>query len=485
MNTSSYLIIILILVIIIYVLMDCMNYENGSSEFIQLIKDYTNLLILKSLINKTNKILIQKEITYWISGTTLLSAEKQGLLPWTDTADFCIMENETNKLVKIKKLLKNNNLGMVEWFGGYKIYDLTGIKIINKNYRYPFVDIFICIEMNNKIVYKSKIARDLWTNEYINSSSLFPLKLYKFEDIEVYGPNDTNDYLNRVFPNWKTRTIGDLYYIKNRSINKKRLQIIYNTSVKPYLWQYWDTLDGKEIPSYINLSFQTVDKHCSNSFNIVRLNKDNIYDYIPEIKKYEPIMNSLIIAHKVDIYRILLLFKYGGLYMDADTICMRDPIEIIDKLATFDFVGFGCTMQGCQNGYREPSNWVLASRPNGILMSKVLQNLLYKLNTQTTFDYHDLGKLVIWEELGKLINNYNYKYFHYPSKVDGSRDKNGLWIDSDVIFSNTKIDYEDENNFIFYVFYSTGMSPEIKNLNEEELLNKDWNYTKFLKKSLF
>ena len=40
--------------------MDCMNYENGSSEFIQLIKDYTNLLILKSLINKTNKILIQK-----------------------------------------------------------------------------------------------------------------------------------------------------------------------------------------------------------------------------------------------------------------------------------------------------------------------------------------------------------------------------------------------------------------------------------------
>ena len=31
----------------------------------------------------------------------------------------------------------------------------------------------------------------------------------------------------------------------------------------------------------------TVDNHCSKSFNIIRLNKDNIYKYIPEMKKYE------------------------------------------------------------------------------------------------------------------------------------------------------------------------------------------------------
>ena len=394
------------------------------------------------------------------------------------------MESEVNKLVKLKKLLKINNLGMVEWFGGYKIYDLNGTKITDKNYRYPFVDIFICTEIDGKIVYKSKIARDIWSNEYINFSNLFPLKLYKLDEIQIYGPNDPNDYLNRVFTNWKDRTIRDLYYINNRSVDKKTLKVMYNKATKPYLWQYWDTMEGKEIPSYINLALQTVTKHCSNSFEIVRLNKDNIYEYIPEIKEYQSVMDKLIIAHKVDIYRILLLFKYGGLYMDADIICLKDPIEIIDKLYANDFVGFGCTGDICQIGYGEPSNWILASRPNGILMSKVLQHLLYKLKNQSSFQYHDLGKLVIWEELQKLIQYNNYKYFHYPNKVDGSRDKHGRWIHSDIIFSNMPIEYEDEANLMFFVFYNSDMTPEIKRMSQHDFLEKDWNYTKFLKRGL-
>jgi hypothetical protein len=322
----------------------------------------------------------------------------------------------------------------------------------------------------------------MWKNEYFNS--LLPLKIYTLGNIKLYGPNNSNDYLDRVFPNWKTRPIHDLYYIQNRSIDKKTNKIRYSRTLKPYLWQYWDTLEGKEMPSYISLSLQTVDKHCSNSFEIIRLNKDNIYDYIPEIKKYESVMDKLIIAHKVDIYRILLLFKYGGLYMDADIICLRDPVEIIDKLETNDFVGFGCTGGICKYGYGEPSNWILASRPNSILMNNVLQHLLNKLNNKTTFNYHDLGKLVIWEEIAKLIKNNNYKYFHYPNKIDGTRDKNGYWIHSDIIFSDKPIEYEDEPNLMFFVFYGSGITPEVKKLSEDELLSKDWNYTKFLKKAL-
>jgi len=471
MNTSNYLIIILILCVIIYLLFDC-DFKNTS--------DNTNL---ESLIRTTNKILTEKQITYWISGATLLSSVKnKELLPWLDNGDFCIMESEVNKLLKIKKILKHNSLGMVEWFGGYKIYNLNSTKIENKDYGYPFINIFICIKIDNKIVYKSKTAMNMWKNEYFNS--LLPLNLYTLGDIKLYGPNNPDDYLNRVFPNWKNRPTHDLYYIQNRSIDKKANKIRYSKSFKPYLWQYWDTLEGKEMPSYISLSLQTVDKHCSDSFEIVRLNKDNIYDYIPEIKKYELIMSKLIIAHKVDIYRILLLFKYGGLYMDADIICLRNPIEIIDKLETNDFVGFGCTGTICKYGYEKPSNWILASRPNSILMNNVLQHLLYKLNNQTTFNYHDLGKLVIWKEIAKLIKYNNYKYFHYPNKIDGTRDKNGYWIHSDIIFSDTLIEYEDEANLMFFVFYGSGITPEVKKLSEDELLSKDWNYTKFLKKAL-
>ena len=62
-------------------------------------------------------------------------------------------------------------------------------------------------------------------------------------------------------------------------------------------------------------------------------------------------MKDLIIAHKVDIYRIMLLKKYGGLYLDSDIIVLKDPIDIINKLECYDFVGFGCTGTICFNSY--------------------------------------------------------------------------------------------------------------------------------------
>ena len=83
-----------------------------------------------------------------------------------------------------------------------------------------------------------------------------------------------------------------------------------------------------------------------------------------------------------------------------------------------------------------------------------------------------------------LIKN-GYKYYHYFNKVDGSRDKYGLWIHSDIAFSNQKIIYEDEDNMMFFVVYNSGISKNIKELSEEEILKKDWNFTKFIKKSIF
>jgi hypothetical protein len=38
---------------------------------------------------------------------------------------------------------------------------------------------------------------------------------------------------------------------------------------------------------------------------------------------------------------------------------------------------------------------------------------------------------------------------------------------------------------MFFVVYNSGISKNIKELSEEEILNKDWNFTKFIKKSIF
>lgn len=477
---NKILIIILLLIILFFLL------YKSSEIFVPLdaLTKHNDINVLNNLFIKILQILEKHNIIYWIQGGTLLGAVRnKGIIPWDDDIDISILENDITKLESLKSELNLINLDIVHAFFGYKIYDMNGKEIQKSyNFKFPFIDIFVTKYDKNIIKYTSEKALSIWQNDYFTQDELYPLKKYQFESYEVYGPNNPIPYLDRLYPNWKTKAMKTYDHITHTSIKKIEFDVHYNKLDKPYIWQYWEG----EMPSYIKLCMQTVDKNCSQNFNIIRLNKENIKDYIPELSEYEDKINKLIIPHKVDIYRIMLLYKYGGIYMDADVIVLRNPIEIIDKLKEYDFVGFGCTGNKCKNGYGQPSNWILASRANTILMGNILQNLINKLKKHREsdkFDYHDLGKLIIWEELNKLIK-IGYKYYHYPNTVDGTRDKQGNWITDDKIFSNVKIDYDDEKNMMFLILYNSEMSNDIKKMSKNDILNKDWNYTKFIKRAL-
>ena len=62
--------------------------------------------------------------------------------------------------------------------------------------------------------------------------------------------------------------------------------------------------------------------------------------------------------------------------------------------------------------------------------------------------------------------------------------KNGQWINSDIAFSDIPIEYEDEQNMLFFVFYNSDISDDIKQISEKDLLVKNWNITKFIKRGL-
>lgn len=264
--------------------------------------------------------------------------------------------------------------------------------------------------------------------------------------------------------------------------NKKNNESFYNISNKPYLWLYWDPpINGT--PGYIQICYDSVVKHCSESFVIVRLNKDNIKTFLPEIIGYEKYINNMKIAHKVDLYRILLLYKFGGLYLDSDILVLHDLIQIVNKLNNnIDYVGFGCTGDTCKYGYGYPSNWAMVSKPNTELMYNVMNNIINKIikfnaNNFVDMDYHEIGKSVLWEELGKLIKNNKYKYYHYPNNIDGTRDKYGKWVTNEIIFSNKKIEYDNPNGMLFLVLYNSGIDNNIKNMSKGELLSKDYNFS--------
>lgn len=471
------------LIIIFMILSLSKNYNSEGFVPTSILTNFKHLEKNKILLKKFHDFCVVNNLEYWVVGGTMLgSIRDKGIIPWDDDLDVAMVERDALILKNMEIELKKINLGIAGWFGGYKIYDLDGESMGNLNYTYPFIDIFIMIKnTEGKYVYKSIKARKLWPEVY-DVDDIYPIKLYEFEDYHVYGMSQATKFLNKYFSNWKN--IGMKYYdhINQKPIDKIVFQIDYDTSNKPYLWTYWD---GNEY-DYIKLCYDTVLKNCSKSFQVVRLNNENIRKYIPELIEYEKYIEKLIIPHKVDIYRIMLLYKYGGLYIDADTMVMRDPIEIMNKLKKYEYVGFGCTGNKCKYGYKLPSNGIMASKPNSILMGRIMEKLIDKIkdiyfnNEYGNIRYFDLGKVIIWKELDELIKNSGYEYYHYPNRYDGTRDIEGNWVTSEIMFSDKKILYEKEDEMIFVTLYNSTITENIKKMSKDELLSKSTNFKKYI-----
>ena len=151
------------------------------------------------------------------------------------------------------------------------------------------------------------------------------------------------------------------------------------------------------------------------------------------------------------------------------------------------------------NGYPNPSNGVMASRKNGILMKLTLEKLNNKLlienkllidnkNNKLNFEYFDLGKIIIWESLKELKKN-NYDYYHYPSEYDGTRDKLGNWVHTPNHFNNKHTELLDINKTFFIMLANNEISnyPEYKwvhDCNKQNLLNGDKWISYLFRKSL-
>lgn len=97
---------------------------------------------------------------------------------------------------------------MITRFFGYRIYNQRGKEIPNCNtHKFPFLDIFIVEEKNGKIYYNSSNIQSWGKRDgeeiFIKKEELYPLKLYNFGEIKIWGPNNPIPFLNAIYPNWQ------------------------------------------------------------------------------------------------------------------------------------------------------------------------------------------------------------------------------------------------------------------------------------------
>lgn len=182
-------------------------------------------LNLYQLMKDTHDILTKHQIEYWIEGGTLLGAVRhQGIIPFDDDLDIDIMHNDEIRLQKI--LPEFEKLGYNIKYN--KIYSIC---------KKSCLDIFIFHNEDNKFVHTNITIRDKYPEDFFYDNELFPLKKYQFGSIEVYGPNNPKDSLDRQYPEWDKYAViqqshsNHLSFLTN--IEKKTKLILIPELLKP------------------------------------------------------------------------------------------------------------------------------------------------------------------------------------------------------------------------------------------------------------
>lgn len=242
---------------------------------------------------------------------------------------------------------------------------------------------------------------------------------------------------------------------------------------RPPLWLYHDLPHHQwRRPEYHHLCLETVQRHCARQFRIVPLNRYNIYTYVPDLR--QDLWHKCSPSQRVDVMRWELLSRYGGLFLDADVVVMRDLGPLMEKLGKHDCVLFGESPSetkvsaakvphiGGGRGIRttslpllpgtdttsdtftRPLIWAIASRPGGALVTRALQRahwLLANDPLRLAVQPHLLGRDTLWYTMNQLrdavTRNFMWTYFHVSNTCAGNDRNNRPYTKTRLLMPGT------------------------------------------------
>ena len=235
--------------------------------------------------------------------------------------------------------------------------------------------------------------------------------------------------------------------------------------IKKSIFTFWEPI--KKIPGYILLCIKTWKKFLPE-YDIQFLDYKRVINLLGNDTFSKIIYKYLSLPIQADAIRVALLKKFGGIWMDPDTIITNR--EFLTNLENYELAMVG------ENNMQH-IGFIFASN-NSKIMNDWLNEIIRRIRSLRQFDNtHKRRKKVIWSFLGNGIidgllnqNIYKNKFFRLDKK------KLNVFPEK-TFFSNTKL-----NDFQKYQkFYFHNREPKIilENTKGIIMLHNSWTPIKY------
>lgn len=167
-------------------------------------------------------------------------------------------------------------------------------------------------------------------------------------------------------------------------------------------YQSWDD----ELPDHIK---KINNLNIPNNFIYKRYSLPQIRKYIKNHHNDEYLLlfdSYKKIAHKIDLWRYLILYEKGGIYMDADCILLNK----IDELLNNDFI-----VVHNNKGVKNIFNGFIATVPKNPIIKEIINQMLIIKNS---FKNYYFNCKIYYDVLTKYINIDYKNNFFYSTNLD-------------------------------------------------------------------
>jgi hypothetical protein len=103
---------------------------------------------------------------------------------------------------------------------------------------------------------------------------------------------------------------------------------------KPAIWMAWTGVNP--FPDILSLCLASVRRHNGADFDVIVVTPGNVRRFLDPHPAYRYLSHT----HRADYLRLSLLHRYGGIYLDMDTIALRPLTEVYADLAAHDLVTY-------------------------------------------------------------------------------------------------------------------------------------------------